>query len=174
MYDPGYQHAHKPPRPAGVALGYAAGAAGLVIAVVAVLWGGGIIPGAGTTPGSVPAPAAPIVAVTPTPSPTALVVSGAITITDEKCNRRGLDGYSDIHEGAQVLVKDASGEIVAVGELLDGSADPLMASPNCRYAFTVAGVPTGLAYYQVSISHRGGLTYTEEELRVPLALSLGD
>jgi hypothetical protein len=84
------------------------------------------------------------------------------------CSGRG--GYSDIHAGTGVTIADASGAVVATGSLQSGRAS---SSTTCDFTFTVPDVPAGEDFYQVEVSHRGTLTYTADQLRAGLALSLG-
>ena len=104
--------------------------------------------------------------------------SGTLTLADsslsflaegEGCT--GLDGYSDIQRGAQVNVTDADGTLVATGELEGGKKAAL----GCEFPFAIEGIPQGSKFYTVEVSHRGGLTQTEDELRSGgLAFTLGN
>ncbi|MEV4788561.1 hypothetical protein AB0K53_24455 [Streptomyces tuirus] len=83
----------------------------------------------------------------------------------------GTDGYSDIDFGAQVSVTDAAGTLVAKGSLGLGEKTEL----GCEFPFTVDDITPGSKFYTVEVSHRGGLTQTEDELRAGgLAFTLGD
>ncbi|MEW1870711.1 hypothetical protein AB0420_21780 [Streptomyces caelestis] len=83
----------------------------------------------------------------------------------------GTDGYSDIDFGAQVSVTDAAGTLVAKGGLGLGRKTEL----GCEFPFTVDDITPGSKFYTVEVSHRGGLTQTEDELRAgALAFTLGD
>lgn len=82
----------------------------------------------------------------------------------------GSGGYSDIRVGTQVRISDATGKILAIGALDWASHHP----GECVFTFTVRGVPSGEDFYQIEVSHRGLLTYSETEMRDDLALSLGD
>ncbi|MEV5934789.1 hypothetical protein AB0L56_19145 [Streptomyces sp. NPDC052079] len=83
----------------------------------------------------------------------------------------GTDGYDDIDFGAQVSVTDAAGTLVAKGSLGLGEKTEL----GCEFSFTVDDIPPGSKFYTVEVSHRGGLTQTEDELRAGgLAFTLGD
>ncbi|MFH9862497.1 hypothetical protein [Streptomyces sp. NPDC017202] len=83
----------------------------------------------------------------------------------------GTDGYSDIDFGAQVSVTDAAGTLVAKGSLGIGQKTDL----GCEFPFTVDDITPGSKFYTVEVSHRGGLTQTEDELRAGgLAFTLGD
>lgn len=85
----------------------------------------------------------------------------------------GDGGYDDIRAGAQVVVTDADGGTVALGELSQGRMDGSVPDATCQWRFTVADVPAGAGFYGVEVTHRGALQYTEQELRSPISLSLG-
>lgn len=83
----------------------------------------------------------------------------------------GDGGYSDIGAATTVSVYDASGAMVAVGELGPGSGTY---SSGCRFSFSVPDVPTGERFYQVEISHRGKMNLTAAEAEAGAAAwSLG-
>ncbi|MEW1602127.1 hypothetical protein [Streptomyces sp. NPDC093808] len=83
----------------------------------------------------------------------------------------GTDGYSDIDFGTQVSVTDAAGTLVAKGSLGLGEKTEL----GCEFPFTVDDITPGSKFYTVEVSHRGGLTQTEDELRAGgLLFTLGD
>lgn len=85
----------------------------------------------------------------------------------------GDGGYDDIRAGAQVVVTDADGGTVALGELSQGRMDGSAPYATCQWRFTVADVPAGAGFYGVEVTHRGEMTFTEQELRSPISLSLG-
>lgn len=83
----------------------------------------------------------------------------------------GTGGYSDIRLGAQINVTDAAGTLVAHGSLGLGKKS----DAGCAFPFTVDDVTPGSKFYTVEVSHRGGLTQTETELREGgLTFTLGD
>jgi hypothetical protein len=92
-----------------------------------------------------------------------------------RCNETGASGgYSDIQIGAQVVIRDSAGTIVATGSLLPGTATE--DNRRCDYPFVVEDVPTS-DFYSIEVSHRGELTYSHEELEDrdwEVMLSLGD
>lgn len=84
--------------------------------------------------------------------------------TGEVCT--GFGGYGDIRPGAQVVVKDGSGNVIATSTLGPGStiSSGQAVLPGgrstyyCQFAASVTGVPK-VAFYEVSIvARRGGLT----------------
>jgi len=87
------------------------------------------------------------------------------------------NGYEDL-PGAQVVVADDTGKTLATGEVADGkfistqegSGDS--SNHPCSFAFTVAKVPGGLAFYTVTIGRRGAQKVTGAEIAKPLNLTL--
>lgn len=82
------------------------------------------------------------------------------------------DGYEDIAQGAQVVVRDGSHKTIAVGRLGLGvnAAD---GGSSCTFTFSVK-VPDA-SFYAISVSHRGSVSYSRSELarrRWTIALSL--
>ncbi|MFC5673864.1 hypothetical protein [Streptomyces incanus] len=104
-------------------------------------------------------------------SGTLTLADSPLSFLDEGEDCTGLDGYSDIQRGAQVNVTGADGTLVATGELEGGKKAAL----GCEFSFTIEGIPQGSKFYTVEVSHRGGLTQTEDELRSgELTFTLGD
>jgi hypothetical protein len=144
-------------------LGLVAGAGGVAVLLL----------GAGHS--AAPAPAARPAA------PTTFTVTGTLTLTDTSgygpsilvgaggCSGSG--GYSDIRSGAGITVADATGTIVATGSLGVGRS---RSSTICTFAFTISNVPTGSAFYQIEVGHRGAVTYGRDDLRTyGASLTLG-
>lgn len=85
----------------------------------------------------------------------------------------GIGGYSDISPGATVTVENQSGTIIATGTL--GAGTVTQPSVSCRFSFVVANIPAA-SFYQVSVAHRGGVTYSAEQMAAStwfLSLTLG-
>lgn len=80
-------------------------------------------------------------------------------------------GFDDVHEGAQITLRNPSDEIIALAELESGT----MTSTGCSFKFDVKAVPPGHGFYTVDVgnSFRGTYTVAEEDLGVFLTLSLG-
>ncbi|MEV4096953.1 hypothetical protein [Streptosporangium saharense] len=104
-------------------------------------------------------------------------MSGTVTVADFSAVRTTNEvtcvttgGYSDIQEGAQVVVTDASGTTVALGRLAYGSWNR---HTGCVFLFNVPDVPGGHKFYGVEVGHRGRLQYTAEQVAQPLALTIG-
>ncbi|MFJ3246495.1 hypothetical protein [Streptomyces sp. NPDC086782] len=94
---------------------------------------------------------------------------GAGLDSGELCS--GTGGYSDIDFGTQVTITDAAGTLVAVGSLGLGQKT----EQGCEFPFTVDDITPGSKFYTVEVSHRGGLSKAEDELRTGgLAFTLGD
>lgn len=97
-----------------------------------------------------------------------VTVSGTTTITENitgGTSCMGVQGFEDIREGASVVVRDTSGEIIGVGELAGGVGDRLIAgnAERCRFAFHVAGVPRQRSY-DVQVSYRTARTFTAAQV----------
>ena len=88
-------------------------------------------------------------------------------------------GFSDVHDGAQVVILDPSGTKIAVGALQTGAvvegATDSVESGRCEYKFQVSDVPTGLSLYSVHIGNtfRGEQTYTLHDLYRGVVLAAG-
>ncbi|MGV9814339.1 hypothetical protein ACWDTQ_20790 [Streptomyces cellulosae] len=153
--------------------------AGLGAAVVGVCWAGVSLAGGNGSDASA-ADASASHSVSPertTDMEGPFSTDGTLTVTGigaglepgELCS--GTGGYSDIDFGTQVNVTDAAGTLVAMGDLGLGEKTEL----GCEFPFTVDDITPGSKFYTIEVSHRGGLTQTEEELRAGgLAFTLGD
>lgn len=128
---------------------------GLLVAVVVLLTGGSDEGETASDP----------VASTSVPKADGFVVDGSIELIDsgvrwdyggDPCY--GTGGYDDMHGGTQVVVKDAAGTTIAVGQLKDGVK---LNSVTCRFDFVITDVPSGSAAYSLEVSHRGSFSFTE-------------
>jgi hypothetical protein len=100
------------------------------------------------------------------------VVEGTLTLDEPVTNDApcfGADGYDDITEGAQVIVTDATGRTVGIGELLEGEGT----EEGCEFQFEVDDVPSGAGPYSVEVTHRGKIAFQESDAQ-SLDLTLGD
>lgn len=68
-------------------------------------------------------------------------------------------GFSDIVPGAQVTVRDGSGQIVGLGELSGGT----FGRDGCMFNFAVVNLPD-VDFYSVEVSHRGAISYAATDL----------
>ncbi len=73
---------------------------------------------------------------------------------------QGERGYDDLAPGADVVVSDETGLIIASGRLEDGV---VLISGDCRLPFFVADVPRA-NFYTIEISSRDGVTYSHAEM----------
>lgn len=112
--------------------------------------------------------------------PKTIEVAGTFTLTDsigvlnlDDVHCEGMGGYKDIHDGASVVVTDASGRTVAVGALKNGTLVGEGMTRTCMFFFNVSSVPAGLSFYGVEVSHRGSIKKAEADLTAMLALTLG-
>lgn len=87
---------------------------------------------------------------------------------DFECAGKG--GYNDIGPGTAVTVSDESGTLLAKGTLESSFGENKL----CVFPFDVEKVPSGAKFYKVQVSHRGEMSYTEEEARGRVEVSLGD
>jgi hypothetical protein len=88
----------------------------------------------------------------------------------------GDGGYSDIGPGAQITVRNGSGDILGVGSLGNGTPTAGAPKARCTYQATVDAVPAGEGFYSVEIASRGEITQSEAELKAnghKFELSLG-
>jgi hypothetical protein len=114
--------------------------------------------------------------IAPAPSPTraTLQVEGFMNLSqgqfvwnggaDTSCT--GWKGFDDIRGGTEVVVTDASGKTVAVGELATGHATGITndTATGCRLGFSITGIPPGVGPYGVEIGHRGATHYAQGSL----------
>jgi len=121
----------------------------------------------------------------PTASKT-ITASGTLTLqlgaymNEDDVNCTGLEGYSDIAAGVQVVVYDATGKAVGLGRLGSGQvegddrdvAGTTVHGDRCEFSFSVGGVPAGAGPYSVEVSHRGKIAFAEAEAG-SLRLTLG-
>lgn len=71
----------------------------------------------------------------------------------------GQGGYSDIAPGAQVTVRDQSGEVIALAQLEPHPGDT---TPACLFTFSVE-VPEA-KFYSFEVSHRGQVSFSKKDL----------
>ena len=92
----------------------------------------------------------------------------APTLPEQAC--QGGRSFQDIKQGAPVVVYDGAGKTIALGTLDAGRGTT---SVECRFTFTVEGVPSGQDIYGVEISNRGVVKLNEDQMRKPIAITLG-
>lgn len=154
-----------------------AGRRGWIIAVVAALLVGG---GAGFGIGHGTAGASPHKggSTSGSASGDTINVAGLMTLADltsvsgdlatgDLCS--GTGGYSDIAEGAQVVISDDTGKTLVITQLGAGTID----DSGCEFPFT-ADVPKGKGFYGFTVTHRGTVKESEASLAGGVSLTLGD
>jgi hypothetical protein len=100
-------------------------------------------------------------------------VTGDLTLSGGGTGKNGTvcsggEMYGDIAQGTQIIVSDPAGTTVAIGTLGEG----LSKGHDCVFPFTVENVPKMQKFYGVTVSQRGTLTYTREQMKEPLHLYL--
>jgi hypothetical protein len=85
-------------------------------------------------------------------------------------NCAGSAGYRDVGPGAPVTVSDEAGTLLAKSTLSGSVGGPGW----CALSFSVEDVPAGSKFYRVEVARRGDMSYTEEEARGRVGLTLGD
>lgn len=138
------------------------------VAAVLVVVGWGVAIGA-IVNSDEPAPAAaPAVEATVTVTGKVVLTLGQFVWNDEPSFCAGEGGYDDIVVGAPVAVTDSAGTVVALGKLSNPvpqrDPDNRQRALACRMSFEVTGVPAGLGFYGVEVSHRGVIRKQEAEL----------
>lgn len=89
---------------------------------------------------------------------------------------QGEGGYDDVVGGAQVKILDATGAVIAFGNLSSGMSvqlfDVKTGSSHCRFTFSVLGVPAKGDIYGVEVAQRGVVQFQKSNAE-KLQLSLG-
>lgn len=80
----------------------------------------------------------------------------------------GDSGYSDVTKGANVVIRNAKGDRVGLGELTEGKG----AGESCVFRFTVHDVDDSGKLFSVEVGHRGEATFKRSEAE-SVALTLG-
>jgi len=108
-------------------------------------------------------------------APKTITVTGALHLhapsrwfadeSGKSCDGGIAGGLQDMQPETQVVIYDATGKIVASGQLLEGSIDSQTGTSvaTCRMPFRVEGVPSGVGPYSIEIGHRGKVVFNEAE-----------
>lgn len=72
-------------------------------------------------------------------------------------------GDSDIAAGTQVLITNASGKTVGLGELGAGAYPTGLVLPVCDFPFTVTGIPGGQGPYSIAIGDHGKVAFDQKD-----------
>jgi hypothetical protein len=147
----------------------------LIATIVAVL----LLAGCGGSKDSKAGPPTPAASTTPAP----ITVTGTYTVTldgldlkpGQACGElSALNNYPDIVAGAQVTVRSAKGEILAVGALADGKYKPNPEWENlygfCVFPFTVTAVAGGQAIYSIQVANRPQSAVPLAKLAKPVSM----
>jgi hypothetical protein len=87
---------------------------------------------------------------------------------------RPVEGFDDLATGAQVVVKDASGTVIATSELESGVLVAAGDSLGCEYSFTLTDLPDGSFYgIHVGDSTRSDVQFGKAEMQAGPTISLG-
>jgi hypothetical protein len=73
---------------------------------------------------------------------------------------QGTGGYSDIGPGSSVILKDETGTVIGSTELGTGTGT----STDCTFTFSMANVPDTAKFYVITVSHRGDISKSHDEL----------
>jgi len=110
---------------------------------------------------------------TPSPAPITHTVTGTLVLsvgaeplyknflTEPGSVCAGVRGYSDLDQGASVVLLDEIGTILASTTLDQGT---VLGTTRCSFSFTLTGVPDTAKFYAVQVSHRGQVTQSHEEM----------
>ncbi|HMT49659.1 MAG TPA: hypothetical protein PKC36_05900 [Dietzia sp.] len=169
----------KRPGGTGVAAAIVGGLALVVVVVLGLaLFGPGSEPDRGHDPGRASAPLPPPAAPPAERAPGATFsVEGRFTVATSPGEPVSGDGtgcdlpvsLSDLGEGTRITLSE--GPYDAIGSTLlayDGGD-----LSSCTFTFGFEDVPSGASFYVVEIPGRGQLTYTEDELRAGVDITLG-
>lgn len=103
---------------------------------------------------------------------------GALELDDFNGNCLLDSGFSDITEGAQVVVTNSSGSVIGTtslsynGPLSSAESKIQKGMSVCVYPFTVT-VPGALSRYGITVSHRGTVWFSAAQMAKGPGLSLG-
>lgn len=106
------------------------------------------------------------------------ITSGVgVALSGSTCDGSG--GYSDIAQGSEVELRDATGKLIAVTHLGNGAWGGNIMAGRCTFYFRFDGVELNgddddLFTIQIGNENRGGVTYPRDKLlQGPLTLSIG-
>lgn len=97
-----------------------------------------------------------------------VTATGTVTITENVLGSRacmGTNDDEDLREGAAVVVRALSNEIIASGQLDEGvGGNPIGGNAQtCRFAFSVPGVPRE-KFYRIAVGRRSPVVVTYKQL----------
>jgi hypothetical protein len=85
---------------------------------------------------------------------------------------KGTGGYADIIPGLPVILKDQNGTVIGSTALGPGTGT----STSCTFSFSMQNVPDTATFYVISVSHRGDVSLSHDELEADgwfIGLTLG-
>jgi Protein of unknown function (DUF2510) len=105
-----------------------------------------------------------VAALTLTNTPKTSVKGAFLLIDTETANADcvGQGGYSDISEGASVILTNQDNKILGSASLDAGTANK--DSGSCIYLFTIPNVPKDQSQYAVEVSHRGKIVNSKADM----------
>jgi hypothetical protein len=74
---------------------------------------------------------------------------------------QGSGAFASFDEGAEVIVRNESDEIIGTGEL--GAGHQGFSDRRCEFSFTIDGLPDA-NFYRLEVAGRDGPTYSEGDL----------
>lgn len=91
------------------------------------------------------------------------IINGTVELTGTSSmidpnNCNGIEGFSDITEGAVITVRDGANQVIGTGNLLLGVQN----AQGCNFSFTVEVPDT--SFYQFAITHRSAPNYSRSDL----------
>lgn len=90
-----------------------------------------------------------------------LVTVDSSDLVSEGDTCAGAGGYSDLTEGADIVIRDSDGKKIAIGELGAGSIPDEGA--GCDFKFKVDDVPDAGGIYSIEVSHRGEVSFKKAD-----------
>lgn len=96
-------------------------------------------------------------------------LKGTFTLVDTGVSRTsggcsGTGGYSDVHAGMQVVIKNEKNEILALGNVGEDTYNGPYPEVTCQFPIVVKDIPRA-EFYQIEVGRRGSLQYSIEDLR---------
>ena len=93
-------------------------------------------------------------------------IQGTFTLIDSKIDHHsswcsGAGGFSDIEAGKQVTVMDATGKVIGVGALGQGTSS---GEVTCRFSFSITGLPEA-DFCGIEVQRRGRLNYSLADMK---------
>ena len=85
-------------------------------------------------------------------------------ISGEGNNCFGRSGYQDIRGGTQIIVKDGSGKVLAIGKISNGRSPAGQYFQHiCRFTFKISNI-SRTNFYSIKIGRRGEILYSYQDL----------